>query len=128
MSEYEFAEHHNAVFLKLFRAMRAFGVVTVVIGGALIVSGLSLSAEGAPGFVAASRGGQGIAAILVGITWWASSGGFFTITQTKGSDISQLMNSIRFLNTGFMFILVFALLRVFLQIVIAGSNIVTAVQ
>jgi hypothetical protein len=122
MTSYEFTEQQNEIFLKLVKYMRGFGVASIIIGGALVASGLSLSAEGASGFVAASRGGQGIAAILVGVIWWASSAGFYALTQTKGSDIGELMSSIRSLSTGFMFILAFALLRVLLQGVIAASN------
>lgn len=122
MTDYEFTEQQNQVFLKLVRYMRGFGIASIVIGGALVASGLSLSAGGASGFVAASRGGQGVAAILVGVIWWASSAGFYAITQTKGSDIAELMSSIRSLSTGFMFIIAFALIRVFLQGVIAASN------
>ena len=72
MSTYEFTEQQNLVFLKLVNAMRGFGILSVVISGALVVSGLSLGAEGASAFVAAARGGQGIAAILVGVIWWIS--------------------------------------------------------
>ena len=126
MSGYEFTDQQNLIFLKLVNSMRGFGIASVIIGGALVVSGLSLGAEGASGFVAASRGGQGIAAILGGIIWWISSSGFYAITKTEGSDISQLMDSIKFLSTGFMFILAFALLRVFLQGVIAANNILMA--
>ena len=122
MSGYEFTEQHNLVFLKLVNSMRAFGIVSAIIGGALVVSGLSLSAEGASGFVAASRGGQGIVAILVGVIWWSSSSGFYAITQTEDSDISQLMDSIRSLSIGFMFILAFAALRIFLQGLVAANN------
>jgi len=122
MTNYEFTEQQNRIFLRLVTYMRGFGVASVIIGGALVASGLSLSAEGASGFIAASRGGQGVAAILVGVIWWASSSGFHEITQTEGSDITGLMNSIRSLSTGFMFILAFALLRVFLQGVIAAGN------
>ena len=128
MSDYEFTDQQNLIFLKLVNSMRGFGIISVIIGGALVVSGLSLGAEGASGFVAASRGGQGIAAILVGIIWWTSSSGFYAITKTEGSDISQLMDSIKLLSTGFMFILAFALLRVFLQGVIAANNILIAAQ
>ena len=128
MSGYEFTDQQNLIFLKLVNSMRGFGILSVIIGGALVVSGLSLGAGGASGFVAASRGGQGIAAILVGIIWWTSSSGFYAITKTEGSDISQLMDSIKFLSTGFMFILAFALLRVFLQGVIAANNILMAAQ
>ena len=128
MSGYEFTDQQNLIFLKLVNSMRGFGIASVIIGGALVVSGLSLGAEGASGFVAASRGGQGIAAILGGIIWWISSSGFYAITKTEGSDISQLMDSIKFLSTGFMFILAFALLRVFLQGVIAANNILIAAQ
>lgn len=122
MTNYEFTEQQNRIFLRLVTYMRGFGVASIIIGGALVASGLSLSAEGASGFVAASRGGQGIVAILVGVIWWASSTGFQAITQTEGSDIPELINSIRSLSTGFMFILAFALLRVFLQGVIAAGN------
>ena len=125
MSNYEFSEQQNSIFLKLANYMRAFGGASAVIGGALVVSGVSLGAEGSSGFIAASRGGQGIAAILVGIIWWTSSSDFHAITQTQGSDISHLMDSIKSLSTGFMFILVLALLRVFLQGVIAATNILT---
>ena len=128
MSGYEFTDQQNLIFLKLVSSMRGFGIVSVIIGGALVVSGLSLSAEGASAFVAASRGGQGIGAILVGIIWWTSSSGFYAITKTEGSDISQLMDSIKLLSTGFMFILVFALMRVFLQGAIAANNILIAAQ
>jgi hypothetical protein len=128
MSDYEFTDQQNLIFLKLVNSMRGFGIISAIIGGALVVSGLSLGAEGASGFVAASRGGQGIAAILVGIIWWTSSSGFYAITKTEGSDISQLMDSIKLLSTGFMFILAFALLRVFLQGVIAANNILMAAQ
>jgi hypothetical protein len=128
MSGYEFTDQQNLIFLKLVNSMRGFGIASVIIGGALVVSGLALGAEGASGFVAASRGGQGIAAILVGIIWWISSSGFYAITKTEGSDISQLMDSIKFLSTGFMFILAFAVLRVFLQGVIAANNILMAAQ
>lgn len=123
MASFEFTEQQNLAFLKLANSMRAFGATSVIIGGALVLSGLSLGAEGASGFIAASRGGQGIAAILVGVIWWASSSGFYAVTQTQGSDISHLMDAIKFLKTGFMAILIFALLRVFLQGVIAASNI-----
>jgi hypothetical protein len=122
MTGYEFTDQQNRVFRQLVKYMRGFGVASIVIGGALVASGLSLSAEGASGFVAASRGGQGVAAILVGVIWWASSTGFYDITQKKGSDIIELMNCLRSLSTGFMFILAFALMRVFLQGVIAASN------
>jgi hypothetical protein len=125
MSNYEFTEQQNSIFLKLARYMRGFGVASIIIGGTLIVSGLSLGAEGSSGFVAASRGGQGIAAILVGVIWWASSVSFYAITQTQGSDISHLMDSIKSLSIGFMFILIFALLRVFLQGAIAANTIMT---
>jgi hypothetical protein len=128
MSDYEFTDQQNLIFLKLVNSMRGFGIISAIIGGALVVSGLSLGAEGASGFVAASRGGQGITAILVGIIWWTSSSGFYAITKTEGSDISQLMDSIKLLSTGFMFILAFALLRVFLQGVIAANNILIAAQ
>jgi hypothetical protein len=128
MSDYEFTDQQNLIFLKLVNSMRGFGIISVIIGGALVVSGLSLGAEGASGFVAASRGGQGIAAILVGIIWWTSSSGFYAITKTEGRDISQLMDSIKLLSTGFMFILALALLRVFLQGVIAANNILIAAQ
>lgn len=121
MTHYEFTEQQNRIFLRLVKYMRGFGVASVIIGGALVASGLSLRAEGAAGFIAASRGGQGVAAILVGVIWWVSSAGFYTITQTKDSDITELMTSIRSLSTGFMFILAFALLRVALQGVIAVS-------
>ena len=128
MSGYEFTDQQNLIFLKLVNSMRGFGIVSVIIGGALVVSGLSLSAEGASAFVAASRGCQGIAAILVGIIWWTSSSSFYAITRTESCDISQLMDGIKFLSTGFMFILVFALLRIFLQGVIAANNILIAAQ
>lgn len=123
MSLYEFTEQQNSVFLKLANSMRAFGVASAIIGGALVISGLSLAAGGSSAFIAASRGGQGIAAILVGVIWWASASGFYAITQTHDSDISHLMDSLKFLSTGFIFILYFALLRVFLQVVIAASSI-----
>ena len=55
MSGYEFTDKQNLVFLKLVNSMRGFGIVSAIIGGALVVSGLSLSAEGASAFVAASR-------------------------------------------------------------------------
>lgn len=122
MTSFEFTEQQNRTFRRLVTYMRGFGVASIIIGGALVASGLSLSAEGASGFIAASRGGQGVAAILVGVIWWASSSGFYEIIRTNGSDITELMNSIRSLSTGFMFILAFALLRVLLQGVIAASN------
>jgi hypothetical protein len=125
MSSYEFTEQQNSILLKLANSMRGFGVASVIIGVTLVVSGLSLGAEGSSGLIAASRGGQGIAAILVGVIWWASSSGFHAITQTQGSDISHLMDSIKSLSIGFTFILMFALLRVFLQGVVAVSNILT---
>ena len=125
MSSYEFTEQQNSTFLKLANYMRGFGVASVIIGGTLVVSGLSLGAEGSSGFISAARGGQGIAAILVGIIWWASASSFYAVTTTQGSDISRLMDSIRSLSIGFMFILVFAFLRVFLQGVIAANNILT---
>lgn len=122
MTDWGFTEQQNRTLLKLVRYMRGSGVASVIVGGALVASGLSLGAQGAPGFIAASRGGQGVAAILVGVIWWASSAGFHALTQTRGSDITELMNSIRALSIGFGFILGFALLLVALQGVIAASN------
>lgn len=123
MTNYEFTEQQNRVLLKLANAMRGFGAASMVIGFALVFSGLSLGAEGESSFLAALRGGQGIAAILAGIIWWTSSSGFYSIARTQGCDIALLMNSIKFLSTAFMFIMVFALFRVFLQGALAANNI-----
>jgi hypothetical protein len=125
MSNYEFTEPQNAIFLKLVNSMRAYGVISVIIGGILIYSGISLALGGASNVVAASRAGQGIAAFLVGIIWWTSSTGFQSVTTTKGDDIRHLMEGIKTLSTGFLFILCFAILRVALQGMTAANNVMT---
>jgi hypothetical protein len=125
MSNYEFTEQQNSLFLKLVNSMRAFGIISVIIGGILVYSGISLGLDGASNIVAVSRAGQGIAASLVGIVWWTSSSGFQSITSSEGNDIRHLMDGIKTLSTGFLFIMCFAILRVALQGMTAANNIMT---
>jgi hypothetical protein len=128
MTDFEFTEQQNSIFLKLAKSMRGFGVASVIIGGTLIASGLALGAEGNETFLATARAVQGVAAILVGIIWWTSSTSFQIITKTSGNDIPHLMEAIKFLSTGFAFILAFALLRVCMQGAIAASTALAAIQ
>lgn len=124
MSGYEFTEQQNAVFLKLANSMRAFGVISVIIGGFLVQSAISLGLGG-DSIIALTRGGQGVFALLVGIIWWTSSSGFQSVTNSEGSDIHHLMEGIKTLSTGFLFIMFFAMLRILLQGITAANNIMT---
>lgn len=127
MANFEFTQEQDSVFLQLVNSMRAFGAISIVIGCLVTYSGVALILDGSSSLVTIARAGQGIAAFLVGFIWWSSASRFRAIADTQGNDIDHLISGIKTLSSGFLLIMLFAFIRVFLQGTTAVNNIMSVV-
>ena len=99
--EHEFDGDDNQVFLQLSEGLYRFSIMTGVVGLALIGLGIAAMQTGGYG---TSKGGPaiialGLVAMMGGVLFLRPRVSFANITRTRGSDVTKLMDALKYLDT-----------------------------
>lgn len=91
--EYEFTPEENMVVTDLSSKMRFVGVISIVFGALVILSGFGACAAAKQNGVATGLGNviQGVVMIIVGVWTRSAAASFQRIVDTEGNDIGNLM-------------------------------------
>lgn len=127
---YEFDDIQNQLLARLTRTMRFVGVTTVILGLALFVVGLGISAQvfhgarvGLLALIAGAwpTGLPGILFLIIGYATLRASADFAAITQTRGKDMLLLMDALQALSESYRTQLWFAAVGICLAGVFVAS-------
>ena len=99
--EHEFDGDDNEAFAQLSEGLYRFSIMTGVVGLALIGLGVAAMRTGGYG---TSLGGPaiillGLVAMVGGVLFLRPRVSFGNITRTRGSDVTKLMDALKFLDT-----------------------------
>ena len=99
-TEHEFDADDNQAFLHLSEGLYRFSIMTGVVGLALI--GLGVAAMRTGGYESAWAGhaiiALGLVAMVGGVLFLRPRVSLANITRTRGSDVSKLMDALKFLD------------------------------
>jgi hypothetical protein len=127
--QYEFTEAQNDLIGRLAYKMRGVGVFFAVIGGLYLIFAVLVGVRGYQAYQAGAPTGQhwlnlailvitGLVYAAIGVWTRQSSADFRKIVDTRGSDITHLMNALESLHK--FYSLIYTIILLLLAVLMAG--------